>query len=152
LGGRDRAREGRRQGPGADGRARQLRRAGGDRDADPRRALDGARRLHGRANTDGARRNRRGGREADRVARERGLLVLDRGHVRRRGREGGVLRRVRYRGPDGVHEAAVDDLPAEPLDPDTLELPPPYELLAPVEPPEVWCAGVTYERSRNARV
>jgi 2-dehydro-3-deoxy-D-arabinonate dehydratase len=27
-----------------------------------------------------------------------------------------------------------------------------YELLRPVDPPEVWCAGVTYERSRDARV
>jgi 2-dehydro-3-deoxy-D-arabinonate dehydratase len=40
----------------------------------------------------------------------------------------------------------------EPLDAATLELPPPYELLLPVEPPEVWCAGVTYERSRDARI
>ena len=37
-------------------------------------------------------------------------------------------------------------------DPDTLSLPSPYELLCPVEPPEVWCAGVTYERSRDARI
>jgi 2-dehydro-3-deoxy-D-arabinonate dehydratase len=59
---------------------------------------------------------------------------------------------VRFRGPDGVHEATVEELPVEPLDPDTLELPAPYELLLPVEPPEVWCAGVTYERSRDARV
>jgi 2-dehydro-3-deoxy-D-arabinonate dehydratase len=59
---------------------------------------------------------------------------------------------VRFRGPDGVHEAAVEELPVEPLDPETLELPEPYELLMPVEPPEVWCAGVTYERSRDARV
>jgi 2-dehydro-3-deoxy-D-arabinonate dehydratase len=27
-----------------------------------------------------------------------------------------------------------------------------YELAIPLEPPEVWCAGVTYERSRDARV
>jgi 2-dehydro-3-deoxy-D-arabinonate dehydratase len=39
-----------------------------------------------------------------------------------------------------------------PVDPATLELPPPYQLLLPVEAPEVWCAGVTYERSRDARV
>jgi 2-dehydro-3-deoxy-D-arabinonate dehydratase len=51
-----------------------------------------------------------------------------------------------------VRESKVDELPVEPLDPDTLELPPPYELLIPVEPPEVWCAGVTYERSRDARI
>jgi 2-dehydro-3-deoxy-D-arabinonate dehydratase len=35
---------------------------------------------------------------------------------------------------------------------ETLELAAPYELLLPVEPPEVWCAGVTYERSRDARI
>ena len=51
-----------------------------------------------------------------------------------------------------MHEAGVDELPVEPLDPDTLELPAPYRLLMPVEPPEVWCAGVTYERSRDARI
>jgi 2-dehydro-3-deoxy-D-arabinonate dehydratase len=59
---------------------------------------------------------------------------------------------VRFRGPDGVHTAAVEELPVEPLDPETLELPGPYELLMPVEPPEVWCAGVTYGRSRDARL
>ena len=40
----------------------------------------------------------------------------------------------------------------EALDPETLELPPPLELLAPIVPPETWAAGVTYERSRDARV
>ncbi len=59
---------------------------------------------------------------------------------------------MRFRGPDGVHEATVDELPVEPVDSETLELPEPYELLMPVEPPEIWCAGVTYERSRDARV
>jgi 2-dehydro-3-deoxy-D-arabinonate dehydratase len=38
------------------------------------------------------------------------------------------------------------------VDPETLELPPPLELLAPLVPPETWAAGVTYERSRDARV
>jgi 2-dehydro-3-deoxy-D-arabinonate dehydratase len=37
-------------------------------------------------------------------------------------------------------------------DPDTLVPPAPWRLLAPVDPPEVWAAGVTYERSRDARV
>ena len=63
-----------------------------------------------------------------------------------------MTRHVRFRGPDGVRDATVDELPVEPLDPDTLELPEPYELLMPLEPPEIWCAGVTYERSRNARI
>ncbi len=40
----------------------------------------------------------------------------------------------------------------EALDPETLELAPPFELLAPIVPPETWAAGVTYERSRDARV
>ncbi|MDQ2968039.1 MAG: fumarylacetoacetate hydrolase family protein [Actinomycetota bacterium] len=40
----------------------------------------------------------------------------------------------------------------EAIDPETLELPPPLELLAPLVPPETWAAGVTYERSRDARV
>ena len=38
------------------------------------------------------------------------------------------------------------------LDPETLELAPPHRLLAPIVPPETWAAGVTYERSRDARV
>ena len=59
---------------------------------------------------------------------------------------------MRFRGPDGVATLAVDELPVQPLDDETLELPAPYELLAPVEPPEIWGAGVTYERSRDARV
>jgi 2-dehydro-3-deoxy-D-arabinonate dehydratase len=40
----------------------------------------------------------------------------------------------------------------EAFDAETLELPPPFELLAPLVPPETWAAGVTYERSRDARV
>jgi 2-dehydro-3-deoxy-D-arabinonate dehydratase len=40
----------------------------------------------------------------------------------------------------------------EALDPETFELPPPFELLTPLVPPETWAAGVTYERSRDARV
>jgi 2-dehydro-3-deoxy-D-arabinonate dehydratase len=63
-----------------------------------------------------------------------------------------VTRHVRFRGPDGIRASRVEELPVEPLDPDTLELSAPYELLMPVDPPEVWCAGVTYERSRDARI
>ena len=67
---------------------------------------------------------------------------------------------MRFRGPDGVHAGTVEGSvvrgdgggTVELLDPDTLALAPPYELLCPVEPPEVWCAGVTYERSRDARI
>jgi 2-dehydro-3-deoxy-D-arabinonate dehydratase len=70
------------------------------------------------------------------------------------------MRYVRLRGPNGAENAVVRDgrvvtdggTTIEPLDPDTLQLPEPYTLLAPVEAPEIWCAGVTYERSRDARV
>jgi 2-dehydro-3-deoxy-D-arabinonate dehydratase len=51
------------------------------------------------------------------------------------------------RGEHDVTGRTIDALDAE-----TLELPPPYELLAPLVPPETWAAGVTYERSRAARV
>src|SRR6266536_2581174 len=50
--------------------------------------------------------------------------------------------RFRYHTSQGIVEGTAD-APAE-LDA--------FELAIPVEPPEVWCAGVTYERSRNARV
>lgn len=70
------------------------------------------------------------------------------------------MREVRVRGPRGVEHGIVSEGAVvtdggdriEPLDAETLALPDPWELLAPVEPPEVWCAGVTYERSRDARV
>jgi 2-dehydro-3-deoxy-D-arabinonate dehydratase len=91
-------------------------------------------------------------------------------------------RLVRFHGPGGTRSAAVDPAhPArarlldaeEPLallypgalaaaageaqegvdvDPDTLAPQPPWTLALPLEPPEVWCAGVTYERSRDARL
>jgi 2-dehydro-3-deoxy-D-arabinonate dehydratase len=50
----------------------------------------------------------------------------------------------------GAHD--VSGRTTEALDAETLELPPPLELLAPLVPPETWAAGVTYERSRDARV
>jgi 2-dehydro-3-deoxy-D-arabinonate dehydratase len=68
--------------------------------------------------------------------------------------------RVRLRGPDGIESGVVENGvvhaerngPIEPMDAERLTLPEPYELIRPLDPPEVWCAGVTYERSRNARV
>lgn len=70
------------------------------------------------------------------------------------------MRYVRLRGPDGVEVGAIQDghvatrsgRRIELLDADEVTVAAPYELLLPVEPPEVWCAGVTYERSRDARV
>ena len=50
--------------------------------------------------------------------------------------------RIRYRDADGAHAGTVES-------PDELGG---YDLLIPVEPPEVWCAGVTYKRSRDARI
>ena len=46
----------------------------------------------------------------------------------------------------------VDPIPIVPQDPNTLELGDDLTLLSPLDPPEVWCAGVTYQRSRDARV
>ena len=70
------------------------------------------------------------------------------------------MRQLRLSGPNGIEAATVEDGvvhaalsgPIEPLDTDRLTLPEPYRLLRPLDPPEVWCAGVTYERSRDARV
>jgi 2-dehydro-3-deoxy-D-arabinonate dehydratase len=94
------------------------------------------------------------------------MLVLDGRDLRHLGRQGRLLsRHVRFRSPAGIHEGTViagatglsvaetrGELSIAVRDADTLELPEPYELLMPVEPPEVWCAGVTYERSRDARI
>ncbi len=45
---------------------------------------------------------------------------------------------------------ATDTVPI--AEPDTLEPAEPWELLVPVDAPETWAAGVTYERSRSARM
>jgi 2-dehydro-3-deoxy-D-arabinonate dehydratase len=70
------------------------------------------------------------------------------------------MRSVRFRGPNGVEHGVVEDgfvlsdsrERIEVLDSARLTLAEPYELVLPLEPPEVWCAGVTYERSRDARI
>jgi 2-dehydro-3-deoxy-D-arabinonate dehydratase len=75
------------------------------------------------------------------------------------------MRRVRFRTQDGaVHDGVVGThaggLRVESpqgarvavLDADTLALGDGAELVRPVDPPEVWCSGVTYERSRDARI
>jgi 2-dehydro-3-deoxy-D-arabinonate dehydratase len=70
------------------------------------------------------------------------------------------MRRVRVLGPDGIDGGIVEDgvvvtdrgQRIRLADESTLALPDPHRLLLPLEPPEVWCAGVTYERSRDARV
>jgi 2-dehydro-3-deoxy-D-arabinonate dehydratase len=85
--------------------------------------------------------------------------------VRFRGDGGARIGVVEGDAPTTVHELDQDDVlevlrgkpgptgrTIEALDAETLELPPPFELLAPFVPPETWAAGVTYERSRDARV
>ena len=67
---------------------------------------------------------------------------------------------VRFRGPNGVQHGTVEDGAVLSdsrerialLDSTRLTLAEPYRLVLPLEPPEVWCAGVTYERSRDARI
>ena len=54
------------------------------------------------------------------------------------------MRHVRFRDRDG----AVGEATVRPGD----ELPEDVTLLRPIDPPEVWCSGVTYERSRDARI
>ena len=54
------------------------------------------------------------------------------------------MRRVRFRDAEGV---ARDSTLAN-----GEALPAGVTLLRPIDPPEVWCAGVTYERSRDARI
>jgi 2-dehydro-3-deoxy-D-arabinonate dehydratase len=71
-----------------------------------------------------------------------------------------MARYVRVRGPNGIEQGTVENgqitlsggTQITPLDPDSVQLPEPYELLTPLAAPEIWCAGVTYERSRDARV
>lgn len=94
------------------------------------------------------------------------MLVLDRRdlrHLRRAGRL--LIRTVRFRTSDGVvHDGRVttgepgalcvespQGLRVPVREPDALELEG-AELVRPLDPPEVWCSGVTYERSRDARV
>ena len=50
--------------------------------------------------------------------------------------------RFRYHTSAGIADGTADS-------PDELAA---YTLARPVDPPEVWCAGVTYQRSRDARV
>jgi len=67
---------------------------------------------------------------------------------------------IRVRGPNGVEQGTVEDgrivlgdgTRITPLELDSMQLPEPYELLTPLAAPEIWCAGVTYERSRDARI
>ncbi len=92
------------------------------------------------------------------------------------------MRLVRYRAPDGRVHVAVEDAArpeagtirfadareVDPLDvlsdgwtaaghlidlgADLSTIEAGHDLLRPLDPPEIWCAGVTYERSRDARV
>lgn len=75
------------------------------------------------------------------------------------------MRRVRFKTGDGaVHDGVVatceerlcvestQGVRAFVADERTLALEAPAVLVRPVDPPEVWCSGVTYERSRDARI
>jgi len=75
------------------------------------------------------------------------------------------MRLVRFRTPEGVvHDGMVtthggrlcvespQGFRAFVLYEGTLALDGGAEILRPVDPPEVWCSGVTYERSRDARI
>ncbi len=75
------------------------------------------------------------------------------------------MRRVRFRTGDGAaHDGVVGTCEGRPCvespdgarafvsDARTLALEAPAVLLRPIDPPEVWCSGVTYERSRDARI
>ena len=58
------------------------------------------------------------------------------------------MRTIRYLTGDGVlHDASLDDGAAL-----SEVLPADGVLARPIDPPEVWCSGVTYERSRDARM
>ena len=55
--------------------------------------------------------------------------------------------------PGALAEAAAASAEAvEGVEPETLRPPAPWTLALPLDPGEVWCAGVTYERSRDARL
>jgi 2-dehydro-3-deoxy-D-arabinonate dehydratase len=71
------------------------------------------------------------------VARESELTVLDGDDML------GVLE-------SGTLPDAIETIPI--LDRETLALPDPWAVLVPVLAPETWAAGVTYERSRSARM
>ena len=117
----------------------------------------------------GAHRPAGGGRGADLLARERGADVLDRRVLRHLRRPGDVLIRfvrVRHDGARAARRAPArrrerrDPRPRRaargaraPRAPSTATAQlADLELLAPIEAPEIWCAGVTYERSRDARL
>jgi 2-dehydro-3-deoxy-D-arabinonate dehydratase len=51
-----------------------------------------------------------------------------------------------------AERAAASAEAVEDVDPETLRPPAPWRLALPLDPGEVWCAGVTYERSRDARL
>ena len=76
-----------------------------------------------------------------------------------------MTRRVRFQAGDGVIQDGIvssyegrlcvessHGTRAFVADEQTLALAGPATLERPVDPPEVWCAGVTYERSRDARI
>ena len=75
-----------------------------------------------------------------------GVELDERGVLPRRPRNGQPARCAVRSEPE------LDDVEVFRTDNEILELPEGLELLRPLDPPEVWCSGVTYERSRDARM
>ena len=53
---------------------------------------------------------------------------------------------------DGLYVESPQGLRVRVADERSLALEAPWRLVRPGDPPEVWCSGVTYERSRDARI
>ncbi len=73
-------------------------------------------------------------------------------HVRFTTGDGTVHDGAIVRLADGLYVESTQGLRARVADEPSLALEPPWRLVRPGDPPEVWCSGVTYERSRDARI
>src|SRR5882672_8198751 len=136
------ARQGARQGR----RAGQLRHAGGGEDGDLRPDDEAAHRLHAVQDSDGALRRGRRDRRAGLLARERGLLVLDRRGVRYFRRKsyllrGGIMRLVLL--------AVLAAFSTESFAQQKLKFAHVYETSEPYHTYAVWAAGELAKRTGN---